>query len=199
MTSKACTLTFSTSSIRARALPVSNGVKEAARRGIKTTPYLKVASDVNLTQTATTSAPSCLARLPTSALLRSLFLSSFFTSPILFRPGLAVFRAIAESSSPKLDPDTNPLLRSTIRPLVYDQFCAGRDGIEIAKTSALIKQLGFSGIVLCYGKEVQLDASEKSYGYSSKDGALAAEINEWRNGNLETLNMIGHGDWLGIK
>ena len=148
MTGKLCSLTYVTSPVRPKSLTVWSTLNIAAQRGLKTTPSWKVASEVSLPHNAAVQAPSCLARLPTSALLRSLFLSLFFTSPLLFRPGLAVFRAIAESPSAKLDPDRNPLLRSTIRPLVYDQFCAGRDAAEIAKTSSLIKQLGFPGIVL---------------------------------------------------
>lgn len=122
----------------------------------------------------------------------------FFTSPILFKPGLAVFQAIAHSKSRWLNPDRNPVLRAGIRPLVYDQFCAGRDAAEINKTSQVIKGLGFSGVVLCYGKEVQLDG-DKAYGYMGQNAAMDAEIDIWRDGNLETLDMIGKGDWLGIK
>lgn len=142
---------------------------------------------------------SPLARLPTSSILRSLFLGIFFTSPLLFRPGLAVFQTIANSQSRWLHPDKNTLLRAAIRPTIYEQFCAGRDGAEIYKTSQTIKSLGFSGVVLCYGKEVVLDAETMSHGYEGKDTAMNAEIDQWRNGNLETLAMMGKGDWLGIK
>lgn len=143
---------------------------------------------------------SPLARLPTSSILRSLFLSIFFTSPALFRPGLAVFKAIANSKSSLLNPDKNRVLGALIRPVVYDQFCAGRNVAEIQKTSATIKGLGFSGVVLCYGKEVQLDANNRPIGYGEGNTpSLSAEIQQWRTGNLNTLDMVGAGDWLGIK
>lgn len=142
---------------------------------------------------------SPLARLPTSSLLRSLFLSIFFTRPILFKPGLAVFSTIANSKSNILNPDKNPLLRSTIKPLIYDQFCAGRNVSEIHKTSSNIKALGFSGVVLCYGKEVQLSPDGQPYGYSSNSVSMEAEVSEWKDGNLRTLQMLEAGDWLGMK
>lgn len=144
--------------------------------------------------------PSPLSRLPTSSILRSLFLGIFFTSPALFRPGLAVFKAIANSESALLNPDKNPVLRALIKPIVYDQFCAGRNITEIQKTSGTIKGLGFSGVVLCYGKEVQLDANNRPIGYGEGNTpTLAAEIEQWRTGNLNTLDMVSEGDWLGIK
>lgn len=140
-----------------------------------------------------------LARLPTSQILRTLFLGLFFTSPFLFKPGLSSFSKIANSTSSLLNPDKNRLLNAVLRPLVYDQFCAGANAKEIAKTSAIIKNLGFSGVVLCYGKEVQLGAGNEFYGYTAKGASIEAEVQQWLEGNLQTLQMVGKGDWLGIK
>jgi proline dehydrogenase len=143
---------------------------------------------------------SPLARLPTTSLLRSLFLSIFFTSPILFRPGLFVFRNIANSTSSILNPDKNPFLRLAIRPIVYDQFCAGRNLAEIQQTSAAIKSLGFSGVVLCYAKEHQLNREGRLDSYEATSTAtMAEEIEDWKTGNLNTLAMTSDGDWLGMK
>lgn len=70
---------------------------------------------------------------------------------------------------------------------------------EIHRTASEIKRLGFSGVVLCYGKEVQV-TDDKFLGYDeSKTTAMDAEIEQWKNGNLETLNMVSQGDWVGIK
>ncbi|KAL9616681.1 MAG: hypothetical protein Q9160_008469 [Pyrenula sp. 1 TL-2023] len=141
-----------------------------------------------------------LARLPTSSLLRSLFLSSFFSSPFLFRPGLALFQKVANSSSSWLNPDGNPVLRGIIAPLIYKQFCAGRNKAEIQRTASDNRRLGFSGIVLCYGKEVQVRADNKILGHNQeKVIVMDTEIKQWRDGNIQTLGMIGEGDWLGIK
>jgi len=142
---------------------------------------------------------SPLARLPLSSIIRSLFLSIFFTSPLLFKPGLAIFSRIAHSNSGFLNPDKNPILRAVIRPVIYDQFCAGTDEKEVQDTSKTIRKLGFSGVVLCYGKEVQFSADSGFHGYSGKTVSMEDEVEEWKEGNLSTLDMTQQGDWLGMK
>ncbi|KAK5102620.1 proline dehydrogenase [Lithohypha guttulata] len=139
---------------------------------------------------------SPLARLPTSSILRSLFLSIFFTNAALFRPGLAIFGKIANSRSAWLNPDNNPLIRPITRKLIYDQFCAGKNRDEISNTSSMIRDQGFTGIALTYGREVQLDKHNKTHGCQKSQ---EVEIEEWKNGNLETIDMIGRGDWLALK
>lgn len=138
-----------------------------------------------------------LARLSTFSVLRSLILGIFFTSPRLFKPGFSILEKIANSSSVVLSPDKNPLLRATIKPFIYDQFCAGRDRREIQQSIQQIKRLGFSGVILCYGKELQVDESHALA--SSKGIGLDPEINQWKEGNLETIVMVGESDFLGIK
>lgn len=140
-----------------------------------------------------------LARLPTSAILRSLLLGTFFTSPLLLKSGFAVMGKIAHSPSVFLNPDKNPILRALIKPFIYDQFCAGTNRSEINQTRGAIKRVGYSGVILCYGKEVQVSASNE---LQSTGGAAASEnleIDQWRDGNLQTLDMVGEGDWIGIK
>ncbi|EXJ55455.1 hypothetical protein A1O7_08382 [Cladophialophora yegresii CBS 114405] len=151
-------------------------------------------------ESAPFSAPP-LARLSTASILRTLVLSAFFTTPWLFKPGFAAFEKVANSQSPWLNPDRNPLLRSAIYPLVYKQFCAGRNPAEIARTSADVRKLGFSGIVLCYGKEVQVrEHADESVGCGKeKPNSMDMEIDQWADGNMKTLDMIAAGDWLGIK
>lgn len=178
------------SSTRQRASYQSNWAIKA-EKGLSDTPEVPV--------NATKLSCSPLARLPASSVIRSLFLSIFFTSPLLFRPGLALFSTIAYSNSRFLNPDKNPILRAVIRPVIYDQFCAGTNETEIHNTSHAIKQLGFSGVVLCYGKEVQFSAESGFHGYAGKTSAMDAEVEQWKEGNLSTLDMTQNGDWLGIK
>ena len=141
---------------------------------------------------------SGLERLPMKHLLRNVILGTFFSSPLLLRPGLFVMRKIAESTSSFASPDRNPILRAMIKPLIYNHFCAGVNQIEICRTRDAIKRIGFSGIILCYGKEVVVDRSNKAHS-TGTIGQTAAEIAQWRDGNLETLEMVGEGDWLGMK
>lgn len=144
--------------------------------------------------------PTGLARLPTANILRNIFLGVFFTSPNLFKPGFAFLKIIANSRSRLLNPDLNSLLRLVIKPLLYNQFCAGTGPAEIARTRENIKQVGYSGIILCYGKEILIDDKSNEL-RPATDLAVkqSAEIAHWRDGNLATLDMVGAGDWLGMK
>lgn len=143
--------------------------------------------------------PSGLERLPTSGLLRNLFLGIFITTPPLFKPGFAVLRRIANSKSAILNPDRNPLLRALIKPVIYDQFCAGRDKAEICQTKDVIKSMGYSGVILGYSKEIQVTPSNNIALMHSKTLEDDPNVREWRDGNLRTLDMIADGDWLAIK
>ena len=145
--------------------------------------------------------PLALARLPTASIFRSLLLGAFFSSSILFTPGFALLKKIANSTSRVLNPDRNPLLRAIVKPFVYDHFCAGTNRVEIQGRISQIKSLGFSGVILCYGKEIQIQkpslsrADDLRYSHQAFD----QELELWKQGNLETLDMIGDGDYLGIK
>ena len=145
--------------------------------------------------------PLALARLPTASVLRSLLLGAFFSSSILFTPGFALLKKISNSPSRMLNPDKNPILRAIVKPLVYDQFCAGTNRSEIQARISQIKSLGFSGVILCYGKEIQIQESSRPHvdDLDSSPQCLDQELELWRQGNLETLDMIGDGDYLGIK
>lgn len=144
--------------------------------------------------------PADLARLPTANILRNIFLGIFFTSPILFKPGFAFLKIIANSRSRLLNPDVNPLLRLVLKPLLYNQFCAGTGPAEIARTRENIKRVGYSGIILCYGKEILIDDKSNELRSATELAVkLSAEIAHWRDGNLSTLDIVGAGDWLGMK
>lgn len=144
--------------------------------------------------------PSGLERLPTLCIWRNLILGAAFTSPTLFKIGFGAMRYVANSRSRLLNPDSNPLLRAMIKPLVYDQFCAGTNQYEIGLTRNQIKRMGFSGVILCYGKEIQVSgAGNEIHSTGAGNADQNVEIDMWKNGNLETLDMIGEGDWVGMK
>ena len=140
-----------------------------------------------------------LARLPTINIVRSLVLGALFTSPTLLRLGFAVLQRTTTSSSIVWNPDRNPILRMFVKPLVYDQFCAGTKISEIERTREKIRRIGFAGVILCYGKEILVADSDKTTSSGQSDEARDREINNWKEGNLQTLAMIGRGDWLGMK
>ncbi|KUI61017.1 hypothetical protein VP1G_08210 [Cytospora mali] len=64
--------------------------------------------------------------------------------------------------------------------------------------------MGYSGVILCYGKEIILhdpSSSDGSLSTSGSDMGTSAEeqIAQWRDGQLETLKYISAGDFIGIK
>ncbi|EME79814.1 uncharacterized protein MYCFIDRAFT_190569 [Pseudocercospora fijiensis CIRAD86] len=123
-----------------------------------------------------------------------------FTSPIMFKAGFTILDTIANSRSKILNPDANPVLRAVVKPLVYDQFCAGTNQKEIFKTRDQIRKMGYAGVILCYGRETVVDSSNKARATGAESAATKdAGLNMWKNGNLATLDMAGSGDWLGIK
>jgi proline dehydrogenase len=86
--------------------------------------------------------------------------------------------------------------------LIYKHFCAGRDKAEVQQTIAEIKKLGYSGVILCYSKEVmaRTDAMENQFVEAAHDEELTCkDIEEWRDGNLATLSTVGEGDYIGVK
>ena len=142
---------------------------------------------------------SGLERVPTPAILRNLFLGFLLSSPTLSHMGFKMLNSMAYSRSNFLSPDANPLLRAIVKPLFYEQFCAGTNKKEVSKTRDAIRRLGYAGVILCYGKEIQISRSNELQSTGSKYTTQALEVEQWQNGNLKTLDMVGEGDWIGLK
>ena len=128
--------------------------------------------------------------------MRNILLSFFLTRPVLLKSGMAVMRKVTNSKTSFLNPDLNPLLRALIKPLIYDQFCAGTNKSEIRQTIKDAETLGFGGVILAYAKEIQFNPKEAAL---DAQGRSEVEIQKWLDGNLETLDLIQGGNWLGIK
>ena len=149
--------------------------------------------------------PSPLSRLSTVSLLRSLFLGYCFTSGRLLRILMGAMNIIVQSKSPFLSPDRNPILRGVIRALVYDHFCAGTTVSEVKKSITEIKAAGYAGVILGYGREIVVDASDASS--AQPKGPIESDspthqdehIAQWSEGNRATLAMIGANDYMNIK
>ena len=73
--------------------------------------------------------------------------------------------------------------------------------MEIQTRMSQIKSLGFSGVILCYGKEIQIQKPSQPHvdDFKSLHQSFDQELEFWKQGNLETLDMLGDGDYLGIK
>ena len=145
-----------------------------------------------------------MARLPTKLLLRSLFLTSLLTSKAFLRPSLAILSALATSKSALLNADRNPLLNKLLRWTIYNHFCAGTNSQEVVQSVKKVKEMGYQGVILGYSKEIVLGPHD----HTTTDGKSGSEyyssrcyetIKEWKAGTLQTLCMIGPGDFLAVK
>lgn len=143
-----------------------------------------------------------LSQLPTVNIARNLMLGMVFSSSLLSTPGMAVLKAIANAKTPLLNPDKNPVLGGLMRQLVYKHFCAGANKSEVQKTVGDIKNIGFAGVILTAGKEIVFDKSglsSRSVATTAAEGALRHNVATWLDDNMKTLDMIGEGDYLGLK
>ncbi|KAF6829104.1 proline oxidase [Colletotrichum plurivorum] len=176
-------------------------------RHVSTTPAAKTHQAVAPPAAAapptstTQSQKSALARLPITILVRSLLLSQFVSSPLLMRPSLAVLGFLTRTKSPLLNPDRNPLLNRLLRWTVYDHFCAGENIPQVRRTVEGVKRMGYQGVILNYAREIVLDKKAASVGAHAGDYAPECYqmIQEWKKGNLETLQMMAPGDFLAVK
>ena len=144
-----------------------------------------------------------MARLPTKLLLRSLVLTSLMTSKIFLKPALALLNVLSNSNSALLNADRNPVLNKLLRWTVYNHFCAGTNRQEVSKTVAQIKGIGYQGVILGYSREIVLAPNEKlassDSGTTTYSDKCYETVEEWKNGTLETLRMVGSGDFLAVK
>lgn len=109
---------------------------------------------------------------------------------------------LVNSNSAFLNPSKNPLVNYLLRISIYNHFCAGTNEDEVRRTVHDMKQLGFTGVILGYGREVVVkenDSDTKADQSESRRAAYENAVEEWKQGNLRTLKMIGSGDYLGIK
>ncbi|RJE22158.1 Proline dehydrogenase [Aspergillus sclerotialis] len=123
------------------------------------------------------------------------------SSPLL-HPSLSLMKLLVNSNSAFLNPSKNPLINYLLRISIYNHFCAGTNEDEVKRTVRDMKQLGFTGVILGYGREIvvkQDDSNTKTDQSESRRVAYENAVEEWKQGNLRTLKMIGSGDYLSMK
>ncbi|KAE8147336.1 FAD-linked oxidoreductase-like protein [Aspergillus avenaceus] len=142
-----------------------------------------------------------LAGLPTKSLLRSLLLTSVMASPLL-NPSVALLKYVIDSNSPLLSPSKNPAMNYLLRMTIYNHFCAGTNEREVRDTVQGMKDLGFKGVILGYAREsvAKVDGAESHVEEWKNPQAIGDRaVEEWKQGNLRTLKMVGEGDYINIK
>lgn len=122
------------------------------------------------------------------------------SSSLLLKPCLAILRKVAESNSPIFNPEKNVPLGKMLRFTVYDHFCAGSNLKQVRNTVKGMKDVGFNGVILGYGKEIVMsDDVHARSDIAEQEKRKAQVVEEWKRGTLESLDMIGSGDFLAIK
>ena len=148
-----------------------------------------------------------LSSLPFTTLYRSLFVNAISSKPLLLSVALPLLRQISTPGNNFLfNLKKNKPLAWLIKRTVYKQFCAGEEGNEVKRTLKSLRSLGFRGTILTYGKETVFNHSKNSAQSLAVDcsGAERAtghcpHIQAWRDGIMETIDMLGDGDQLAIK
>ncbi|RDW84082.1 putative proline oxidase Put1 [Aspergillus mulundensis] len=143
---------------------------------------------------------SPLAVLPTKSLIYSVFFTSLMSSPLL-RPCLGLLKYVIDSKSSLIHPSRNPVMRHLLRTTIYNHFCAGENEAEVRQSVQKMKALGYKGVTLGYAREsvAQIDVKDPATPEDAKQEALDRAVDEWKDGNLRTLRMIGVGDCMNVK
>ncbi|RSL55838.1 hypothetical protein CEP53_006977 [Fusarium sp. AF-6] len=143
-----------------------------------------------------------LSVLPLSMIVRSLATMIVSSSPLLLPPSLRIMNVLANTTNSILNSDTNPVLRYFLKKTFYAQFCAGENPAEIKATIAGLKNIGFTGVILNYAREVVLtedQAGALKNGAMETEECIQNEVLPWAQGTLETVRMAEPGDFVALK
>jgi proline dehydrogenase len=70
------------------------------------------------------------------------------------------------------------MVKAVIKPLIYNHFCAGTTKSEIQRTASKFKNIGYSGVILCYGKE--FDPTKAKGDASAVAGLVDLDLLHWK-------------------
>jgi len=132
-----------------------------------------------------------LAILPTSQIIRSYLITGVTSSPLLLRACFAILKRMLDPKAILLSPDRNPLLSFAFKHTFYQQFCAGENRKEVQWTIKNVKNAGYTGVILEYALEVLSGGQGKT--------TTAEEVETWRTGMLDTVDMCSPGDFVALK
>lgn len=147
--------------------------------------------------------------LPAKMLARSLLVSTISSNRVLLPTMLKILDFLSTTKMRLLSVEHNPLIRGLLKKTFYEHFCAGENGQEVRATIGNIKGMGFEGVILTYAREIVVDANAKEEMGSGlkvlKEGPEAVpqthspDIESWRAGVMDTVEMVGEGDILALK
>ncbi|PYH93124.1 FAD-linked oxidoreductase [Aspergillus ellipticus CBS 707.79] len=121
-------------------------------------------------------------------------------SPLL-KPCLSILKYMVDSHSVMLSPAKNPMINYLLRRTIYEHFCAGVNETEVRRTVQEMKALGFKGVILGYAREsiAKVEETDQTQSAVAKKEALDRAVDEWKQGTLRTLKMLGKGNYLAVK
>ncbi|KAL0256594.1 proline dehydrogenase [Diplodia seriata] len=140
-----------------------------------------------------------LACLPLENVIRTYLITRVSSSPALWAVFFWGLQLLATPKTALLDPDKNRVLNWVLKKTFYSQFCAGENGAEVARTTRSVKGVGYHGIILEYALEVLLDGIENGPVPGADSAETKREIEEWRRGMLQTVEMAGPGEFAALK
>ncbi|KAK8251099.1 proline oxidase-like protein [Phyllosticta capitalensis] len=138
-----------------------------------------------------------LAFLPFSQIVKTYLITLALSNPILYHLCFSALHLLAYPPHPVLDPDKNRALGYLLKKTFYSQFCAGENKAEVEKTAAKVRSVGYDGLSLEFALEVLLDEIESSEHETPEETAKAIET--WRNGMLQTVEMVREGEFAALK
>ncbi|CAE7032428.1 hypothetical protein CFE70_004611 [Pyrenophora teres f. teres 0-1] len=133
-----------------------------------------------------------LGRLPTSTVLRSYLITAMSSQPMLLNACFGILRRMLDSKSFLMSIERNPVLSNLLKKTFYAQFCVGEHKDEVVKNTDFARTLGYGGILFEYALEVlggQAPTAEET----------KMEIEVWRKGMLQSVDMAKEGDFVGLK
>ncbi|KAK7725425.1 proline dehydrogenase [Botryosphaeria dothidea] len=142
---------------------------------------------------------SPLAVLPLTNVIRTYLITRVSSSPLLWALCFKGLQLLAEPKTALLDPDKNRALNWVLKKTFYSQFCAGENGSEVASTLKSVRSIGYHGVILEYALEVLLDGIEKGPVPGADSAETKREIEIWRKGMLQTVEMAGSGEFAALK
>ena len=102
-----------------------------------------------------------------------------------------------------MNPEKNPVLSKLLKMTVYRHFCAGSNRVEVKQTISSMKATGVKGVILGYAKEfvsASPDDSDHLGGRKESSERINHDIvGKWKQGTIDTLDMLDQGDILAVK
>jgi hypothetical protein len=191
--------------------------QRAEVRSNSTTSAQTLPAETESETAAITVAAHPLSALPTPVLLRSLLIATISSKPSLLIPSLSALSFLCKPrAGPLLNVDRNPILHFILKATFYRQFCAGETPDEVRSTIRQLADMGFQGTIMTYAKETVFDAKTKTQtglGVNTKrpgkkedteptaarGEAFCPQIEAWRKGTVETIELLGANDYLALK